>query len=69
VYKTAEALDGSGFYGLLPATRLRGNHEPKLPEASRELTEAIIHEDYGTLKQRASSLRGLPFSLRAEIVA
>ena len=53
MFKRAEASHGSGFLGLLPMIRQRGNRKSKLPEASRELVATVIREDYETLKQKS----------------
>ncbi len=53
MYKKAEALYGSGYPGLLPKTKQRGNSTPKLPEASKQLMADIIREDYETLRQKS----------------
>jgi putative transposase len=53
MYKKAEALHGSGYVGLLPKTRMRGNSTSKLPEASKQLMATIIRDDYETLRQKS----------------
>lgn len=49
-FRTAQATHGVGFLGLLP--RARGNHKPRLPEATRDLMNKFIEESYETLKQK-----------------
>jgi putative transposase len=63
-YRQAEASYGSGFLGLLPQHRRRGNCKPRLPEASRRLMEEFIEQDYESLKQktRYASWIGLKLS-------
>jgi putative transposase len=51
-YRKAEAEFNSGYLGLLPRTRERGNRESKLPEASRTLMTEFITNNYESLKQR-----------------
>jgi transposase InsO family protein len=51
-YRQAEAEFGSGYLGLLPRTRQRGNRESKLPEATRTLMTKFIANNYESLKQR-----------------
>jgi putative transposase len=53
MFKRAEIQHGSGFLGLLPVTRQRGNRKSKLPEASRELIATVVRDDYETLKQKS----------------
>jgi len=52
LYRKAEAGFGSGYLGLLPRTRQRGNRESKLPEATRTLMTDFIAKNYESLKQR-----------------
>ncbi len=49
-YRAAQATHGMGYLGLLP--RPKGNTNPKLPAATRELMERCISEHYETLKQK-----------------
>ena len=51
-YRSAERSCGNGFAGLLPKHSQRGNHTPKLPEASLRLMDEFIALDYETLKQK-----------------
>ena len=51
-YRKAEAEFGSGYLGLLPGTRQRGNRESKLPEATRTLMTEFIDKNYESLKQK-----------------
>jgi putative transposase len=51
-YRGAESSYGNGFLGLLPQSSQRGNHNPKLPEASRNALREFIEQDYETLKQK-----------------
>ena len=53
MHKKADALYGSGYVGLLPKTRMRGNSTSKLPEASKQLMATIIREDYETHRQKS----------------
>ena len=65
MYKKAKALYGSGYLGLLPQTRRRGNSVAKLPEASRGLMATVIHQDYETHKQKSITPRGARSKVRA----
>jgi hypothetical protein len=49
-FRTAQATHGVGFLGLLPG--VRGNTKPRLPEATRNLMNKFIEENYETLKQK-----------------
>jgi len=49
-FRTAQATHGVGFLGLLPGGR--GNPNPRLPEATRNLMNKFIEENYETLKQK-----------------
>ena len=53
MYKKADALYGSGYIGLLPKTRMRGNSTSKLPEACKQLMATIIRDDYETRRQKS----------------
>ncbi len=52
-YRAAQAQYGSGYLGLLPRTRQRGNHLEKLPECSRFIMNEFIDKDYETIKQKS----------------
>ncbi|MGO9274112.1 MAG: Mu transposase C-terminal domain-containing protein [Terriglobia bacterium] len=51
-YRKAEACFGSGYLGLLPRSRERGNRSNRLPMAIRTLLLQCIENDYETLKQK-----------------
>ena len=55
-YRNAEALYGCGYIGLLPERdeegNGQGNHNPKLPEATRLLTKDFIENKFETYKQQ-----------------
>jgi len=51
-YRKAEACFGSGYLGLLPRSRERGNRSNRLPVATRTLLLQSIENDYETLKQK-----------------
>jgi putative transposase len=55
-YRDAEVLYGCGYVGLLPDRdddgKGQGNHEPKLPEATRQLADEFIDGKYESLKQQ-----------------
>lgn len=52
-YKRAEAQYGSGYVGLIPKTKLRGNHGSKLPAESRTLLNDYVKQNYETVKQKS----------------
>jgi transposase InsO family protein len=51
-YRQAERLYGTGYVGLLPRTRHRGNRQAKLPEATRALMLHHIVQEYETPTQK-----------------
>jgi putative transposase len=51
-YRAAERRYGSGYLGLLPRTRDRGNETERLPEETRQLMDELIDGDYESLKQK-----------------
>jgi len=51
-YRQAERRYGTGYVGLLPRTRQRGNRQAKLPEATRMLMLQHIVQAYETPTQR-----------------
>ena len=53
MYRTAEAQCGAGYMGLIPQTHRRGNRAARLPEVTRELMAAVVHQDYETHKQKS----------------
>jgi transposase InsO family protein len=50
-YHQAEIQDGCGFIGLLPRISRRGNRQPRLPEATIEVTREFIKQHYEDLRQ------------------
>jgi hypothetical protein len=52
-YKQAETQCGSGYVGLIPKTRQRGNRGSKLPAESRALLNDHVEQNYETLKQKS----------------
>ncbi|HXJ92437.1 MAG TPA: Mu transposase C-terminal domain-containing protein [Terriglobia bacterium] len=51
-YRKAAACLGSGYLGLLPRHRQRGNRSSRLPETTRTMLVESIEHDYETLKQK-----------------
>jgi len=51
-YRIAQRRYGSGYLGLLPRTRDRGNETERLPEKTRQLMNEFIDDDYESLKQK-----------------
>ena len=52
-YRAAQANHGSGYLGLLPRVRSRGNRTARFSQDARALTEEWIAKDYESLKQRS----------------
>ncbi len=52
LYHLGQQEHGSGYLGLIPRTRLRGNRTGRLPREVHTLTEEWIAKDYETLKQK-----------------
>jgi putative transposase len=53
LYRAAQEKHGSGYLGLLPLVRLRGNRTSRLSRNTEALTEEWIAQDYESLKQRS----------------
>jgi len=51
-YRKAEACLGSGYLGLLPRRRQRGNRRSRLPATTQAALLESIENDYETLKQK-----------------
>ena len=51
LYRSAQKLHGSGYVGLLPKTKDRGNHGRKVGEDTLKFIEEFIENDYQNLKQ------------------
>ena len=51
-YRLANEKYGNGYVGLLPKTGSRGNRKPRLPEASRNLLDEFVANDFENLKQK-----------------
>ena len=51
-FRRAEAVQGSGYLGLLPRVHERGNRTPKLSNQTRALMMQFIETQYETLKQK-----------------
>jgi len=47
-FREAEAKYGCGYVGLLPRRASQGNHTPKAPQASRDLMETFMTEQFET---------------------
>lgn len=53
LYRAAQEKHGSGYLGLLPRVRLRGNRTSRLSPDARAFTEEWIKKDYESLTQRS----------------
>ncbi len=51
-YRTAEALYGNGFLGLIPRTHESGNRRSRLPELTRTLMRDFIENQYENFRQK-----------------
>ncbi|WP_334173566.1 hypothetical protein [Sinomonas sp.] len=51
-WRKAEQVHHCGYVGLLPRWSQRGNRQPKLAAATRQLLDVFIVSDYETLKQK-----------------
>ncbi len=54
-FRTAEAIYGHGFVGLIPGHHRQGNHLPRLSPEADQLLEKYITEHYETLKQQSKT--------------
>src|SRR5437762_2277823 len=54
-FRTAEAIYGHGFLGLIPQQNQRGNRLPRLSQSVEQLLEQYITDHYETLKQQSKS--------------
>ncbi len=64
-FRTAEAIYGHGFLGLIPELCRRGNRQPRLSQSVEQLLEHYITEHYETLKQQSKSAVYLLFERAA----
>jgi putative transposase len=51
-YRQAELQGRSGYIGLLPRSRQRGNRQPRLPDSTKSLMADFIRKDYENPKQK-----------------
>ena len=56
LYREAGELYGSGYIGLIPRTRKRGNRERKLPVETIELINDVIDKHYENMKQKSKKI-------------
>jgi len=64
-FRTAEAIYGHGFLGLIPQQNRRGNRQPRLSQSVEQLLEQYITDHYETLKQQSKSAVYLLFECEA----
>ena len=64
-FRTAEAIYGHGFLGLIPQQSRRGNRQPRLSQSVEQLLEQYITDHYETLKQQSKSAVYLLFEREA----
>ncbi|MCG5104529.1 TnsA endonuclease N-terminal domain-containing protein, partial [Oceanobacillus sp. APA_J-5(13-2)] len=53
-YKDAEKIYGSGYLGLLPKTKQRGNRGSRLSNETKNLMDSMISESYETIKLKTA---------------
>jgi hypothetical protein len=56
-FRTAEAIYGHGFVGLIPGQNRQGNHLPRLSQEADQLLEKYLTSHYETLKQQSKTSR------------
>jgi putative transposase len=54
-FRTAEAIYGHGFVGLIPQQSRQGNRLPRLGQSVEQLLETYITDHYETLNQQSKS--------------
>jgi putative transposase len=64
-FRTAEAIYGHGFVGLIPQRSRQGNRLPRLGQSVEHLLEHYITDHYETLNQRSKSAVYLLFEREA----
>ena len=64
-FRTAEAIYGHGFLGLIPQQSRQGNRVPRLSQSVEHLLEKYITEHYETPKQQSKSAVYLLFEREA----
>ena len=64
-FRTAEAIYGQGFIGLIPGRNRQGNRLPRLSHSVEHLLEQYITEHYETPKQQSKSAVYLLFEREA----
>lgn len=64
-FRTAEAIYGHGFLGLIPQQSLQGNRVPRLSQSVEQLLEKYVTQHYETLKQQSKSAVYLLFEREA----
>jgi putative transposase len=64
-FRTAEAIYGHGFVGLIPKLCRQGNRLPRLSQSVEQLLETYITDHYETLNQQSKSAVYLLFEREA----
>jgi putative transposase len=64
-FRTAEAIYGHGFVGLIPKLCRQGNRLPRLGQSVEHLLEHYITDHYETLNQQSKSAVYLLFEREA----
>jgi putative transposase len=65
-FRTAEAIYGHGFLGLIPGRNRQGNHLPRLSQSVEQLLEKYITDHYETLNQQSKTAVYLLFEREAK---
>ncbi len=66
LYRVTEGTCGSGYIGLLPRIRQRGNRSSRLPADVRALVDLVIEQHYETPKQKTKRACWMALSLECE---
>ncbi len=66
LYRAGQEKLGSGYLGLLPRVRFRGNRTARFSQDTRALTEQSIAQDYESLKQRSKRSSWALLKVRCE---
>jgi putative transposase len=65
-FRTAEAIYGHGFLGLIPGRNQQGNHLPRLSQQVEQLLEKYITDHHETLNQQSKTAVYLLFEREAK---
>jgi putative transposase len=66
LYRRAETVCGSGYIGLLPHVRQRGNRSTRLPADIKAMMDKVIEQHYETPKQKTKRACWMALNLECE---